>query len=77
MKRSHVYIRFNANQIGLRIEASMDGEQWRNVEFQKWTEYASPTVAAYGSCLDTERQKAEYLETLKQRGIKTTVVRSP
>ena len=77
MKPEHVFIRFNANQIGLRIEASMNGKEWSNVEFQSWRSYESPTVKAYSSCIDTERQKRDYLADIHGRGIKTTLVHNP
>jgi len=75
MKPEHVFIRFNANQIGLKIEASMDSKTWSNVEFQSWKSYDCPTVKAYSTCIDIERQKREYLEDIRGRGIKTTLMK--
>lgn len=77
MKPDHVYIRFNANQIGLRIEASQNGKEWSAVEFQNWTTYESPTVKQYSTCIDTERQKREYLADINNRGIRTTLIHNP
>lgn len=77
MKPEHVFIRFNSNQIGLRIEASMNGKEWSSVEFQKWKTYNSPTVKQYSACIDTERQKREYLTDINGRGIKTTLIHNP
>lgn len=76
MKPNHVFIRFNANQIGLNIEASLDKLAWSPVEFQKWQSYASPTVAAYSSCIDPARQERDYIETLHSREIKATLVKA-
>ena len=73
MKPEHVFICFSENEIGLSIYASMDGKTWAMVELQKLRSYESPTVKAYSSCIDVERQKGDYLADIHSRNIKTTV----
>lgn len=74
MHSMNIFIRFNANQVGLNIEASKDGKDWKYVELQKWKSYPSPTVMQYSSCIDTQRQQGEYLSFLRGKGMLPTVV---
>lgn len=63
-------IRADCTQLGLAVEASIDGGiSWRFVQLDRYKVRSSPTVAAYSTCIDPARDRAEYFAELDRRGI--------
>lgn len=71
-----VQIHISHTQIGMAIDARQGNEEWKTVEIQRYKEYdAGPSVKAYKTCIDPSRQEKEYLDLIRSRGIKFTLVK--
>lgn len=70
-------IRACHSEIGLSIEASLDGTNWQTVQLHKYqTRQAIPSVKAYSTCINPAQDEADYFAELDRRGIRYERVRA-
>ncbi len=63
-------IKAECTQLGLSIEASIDGgSTWQMVQLTRYKERSSPGVRQYSTCIDPAKDADEYFETLRARGV--------
>jgi len=69
-------VRAICNQVGLAIEASVDGGQtWIGVQIERYKVRSSPTVRAYSTCINPAQDAEDYFAELDRRGVKYNRVR--
>lgn len=67
-------IKADCTQLGLSVEASLNGGPWQMVQLTPYKDRKSISVMQYKSCIDPARDKEEYLAEIKARGIEFTEV---
>jgi len=67
-------IRAQCTQLGLAIDVSTDGgETWTLVQLSRYINRASASVRQYSQCIDPARDRAEYIQELRERGVTFTL----
>lgn len=68
-------VKVTCSQLGLHVEASLDGENWQTVQLTRYKTRNNPTVMQYSTCIDPAKDRAEYFAELRSRGIQFVEVK--
>ena len=68
-------IRANCTQLGLHVEATQNGSDWQTVQLTPYKNRNSVSVRQYSACIDPAKDRAEYFEAIRARGIAFEEVR--
>ena len=68
-------IKASCTQLGLSIEATLDGEHWQNIQLPRYRERSRHIAAGRMSTfIDPARDREEYFEQLRARGVEFQIV---
>jgi hypothetical protein len=72
---THPMIRTECTQLGLAVEASLDGKTWITVQLTPYKVRNTPTVRQYSTAINPKQDEVEYFAELDARGVKYSRVR--
>jgi hypothetical protein len=68
-------IKATCTQLGLSIEASLDGRRWQSIQLSLYRERSRPGFGkAVSTFIDPARDREEYFAQLAARGVKFRIV---
>jgi hypothetical protein len=62
-------IKVDCTEMGLHVEATLNGTDWVTVQLTKYKTRSSRSVMQYSTCIDPAMDRAEYFAELRARGI--------
>jgi hypothetical protein len=70
-------IKASCTQLGLAVDASMDGVRWQCIQISKYKERSRQVDHGHQQTvyIDPSRDRAEYLATIRARGIEYVEVK--